>query len=117
ALALMAWRAPQTDKLRAVQFLAVLPTGALLMATGGDDLPVLALLLLALVLARQRRPVGSGLAVAVAAATKQTAWILVPFLVATVLARLGRRSAAALAGAAAAVAIPIIAVFVAWNPG
>src|SRR5439155_11075931 len=67
------------DRLRAFQVLAVLPTGALLMATGGDDLPVLALMLLTLVLADEGRPAGAGVALGVAAAMKPTAWILVPF--------------------------------------
>ena len=110
-------RSPASNRLRAFQWLVVLPTGALLMATGGDDLPVLALMLLAVVLAGQERPVGAGIALGIAAATKQTAWILVPFLVATVALANGRRTAAKLAGAAAAVVLPVIATFTAWNPG
>src|SRR5439155_23882821 len=110
-------RSPASNRLRAFQWLFFLPTGALLMATGGDDLPVLALMLLAVVLARQERPVGAGIALGIAAATKQTAWILVPFLVAAMAPVNDRRTATKLAGAAAAVVLPVIAVFTAWNPG
>lgn len=117
AVAIAASRSPVEPKLRAFQLLVVMPTGALLMATGGDDLPVLALLLLALVLARQQRPLAAGIALGLAAATKQTAWILVPFLVAAVALASDRRMAAKLAGVAAAVAVPVIGVFAAWNPG
>ena len=87
------------------------------MATGGDDLPVLALMLLAVVLAGQERPVGAGIALGIAAATKQTAWILVPFLVAAMAQANDRRTAAKLAGAAAAVVLPVVGAFAAWNPG
>src|SRR5947207_2373562 len=86
-----------------------------LWSTGGDDLPVRGLMLLAVVLAGQERPVGAGIALGIAAATKQTAWILVPFLVAAVALANDRRTAAKLAGAAAAVVLPVIAAFAAWN--
>ena len=115
--ALSTSRSPAGARLVAFQLLALLPTGALLMATGGDDLPVLALLLLALVLAGQEHPVEAGVAMGLAAATKQTAWILLPFLVVAVASTEGRRAAAKLAGSAAAIALPVIAVFAAWNPG
>jgi glycosyl transferase family 87 len=116
ALALARWRAPAATKVRATQFLAVLPTGALLMATGGDDLPVLALLLLALVLAVERRPAGSGIALGVALAMKQTAWIVLPFLAVAILKGQGRRSVVRFGCAVAAIALPVIAAFVAWDP-
>jgi glycosyl transferase family 87 len=115
-LALRRWRTRVESKLRAFQVLAVLPTGALLMATGGDDMPVLALMLLTLVLAAEGSLVPAGIALGFAMATKQTAWVLVPFIgVATVL-RYGRR-AWLFGAAAAAVCIPVVVAFVAWNPG
>lgn len=64
-------------KWRALQFLVVLPTGALPMVTGGDDLPVLALLLLGLVLVQRRQPVLAGVAMGVAGVLKWTAWPLI----------------------------------------
>jgi hypothetical protein len=99
-------------RLFAFQFLAVLPTGALPMATGGDDIPVLALVLLGLVLLRDARTTGSGLAMGASIALKQTALLVLPFVV--VAAPRGRRLRA-LAGAAA-IALPVTAVFAAWNP-
>lgn len=104
-------------RLRAVQVLAVLPTGALLMATGGDDLPVLALMLLALVLARDQRWMPAGIALGLALATKQTAWLLLPFLSAALMMEHGGRAARRFGVAAAAVVLPIIGVFVVWDPG
>jgi len=115
--ALAVARSPASTRLRALQWLVVLPTGALLMATGGDDLPVLALMLLAVVLAGQDRPVAAGIALGVAAATKQTAWILIPFLVVAIARTDGRRVAGKLAAAGAVVAVPVIATFALWNPG
>ncbi|SBT49649.1 glycosyltransferase 87 family protein [Micromonospora auratinigra] len=63
-----------TAVLRAVQAATVLPVCALTLATGGDDLPVLALCLLALALAAAGRPGRAGLAVGAAGALKLFAW-------------------------------------------
>lgn len=97
--------------------LAVLPTGALSMATGGDDLPVLALMLLSLVLADEGRPWASGAVAGAAAAMKQTAWILLPFLVLAARDRQGRRAWATVSLSAAAVATAAVVPFAAWDPG
>jgi hypothetical protein len=59
---------------RGLQVATVLPLCALTLATGGDDLPVLALCLLALALAATGRLGWSGLAVGVAASLKLFAW-------------------------------------------
>lgn len=68
----------------ALQSMTVLPTAALPLATGGDDLPVAALMLLGLVLLQRRRPLWAGIALGVAASMKITAWPLaaLAFLVA-----------------------------------
>lgn len=98
-------------RLLAFQVLAVLPTGALLLATGGDDVPVLAAVLLSLVFLRDRRPIASGVVLGVAAAMKQTAWIVLPFVVLAA----PRGSRARALSASAAVAVPVIVPFVLWN--
>jgi glycosyl transferase family 87 len=67
---------------RAVQAATVLPVCALTLATGGDDLPVLALCLLALVLAAEDRFGWSGVSVGAAAACKLFAFPVVAVLVA-----------------------------------
>ena len=72
--ALWNWRVPVERRLLAFQVLIVLPTGALSLATGGDDLPVLALCLLALVLLERGQPFASAWAIAAAALLKLTAW-------------------------------------------
>lgn len=67
---------PRDRKLRVFQFFTVLPCAALPLATGGDDMPVVAFLLLAIALAQRRRPGWSGIALGVASAMKFTAWPL-----------------------------------------
>ena len=50
------------------------------MVTGGDDLPVIALMVLGLALATRRRPISSGLAMGLAGTLKFTAWPLLLLL-------------------------------------
>jgi hypothetical protein len=76
ALALGLCRGPSGPRVLTLQAMTVLPTAALPLATGGDDVPVAALMLLGLVLLQRRRPLGSGVAIGVAAAMKITAWPL-----------------------------------------
>ncbi|MHB1987089.1 MAG: glycosyltransferase 87 family protein [Acidimicrobiales bacterium] len=78
-VALALWLAPASSRRRwrAFQFFLVLPTGALPIVTGGDDLPVLGLLLLGLVMVSRRRPVTAGLIMGIAGTLKWTAWPLV----------------------------------------
>jgi hypothetical protein len=112
-LALRMWRAPPGSRLLAFQLLVTLPTGALFMATGGDDLPVLAAILLCLVLAQRRRAGWAGVTAGAAIAMKQFAWPLLPFLVLSGHDRSGRRRLLAGAGA---VALPVILPFFLWGP-
>jgi hypothetical protein len=62
------------------QVLFALPTGALLLATGGVDIPVLALLLTTFVLAQRGGTVSAGLVGGLALATKQTSLLVLPFV-------------------------------------
>jgi hypothetical protein len=75
------WRMkPRTDaRIRAFQVLTALPTAALPLATGGDDMPVAALMLLGLCALQRRRPFLAGLALGAASSLKFTAWPLVVF--------------------------------------
>jgi hypothetical protein len=57
-----------------LQAVTVLPLAALTLATGGDDVPVLAFSLLACVLCVRHRWILAGLAIGGAAALKLTAW-------------------------------------------
>ncbi|GIE32041.1 hypothetical protein Ait01nite_050860 [Actinoplanes italicus] len=66
---------------RAMQAATVLPVTALTLATGGDDIPVLGLCLLALALAATNRPGWAGVAVGAAAACKLFALPVVAVLV------------------------------------
>lgn len=77
-----------SDRLiRGVQAATVLPICALTIATGGDDLPVLGICLLALALAARERYVAAGLAIGVAGALKLFAWPVAIVLLALVIAR------------------------------
>lgn len=85
--------------LRALQAVTVLPLAALTLATGGDDVPVLAFSLLACVLCVRRRWVLAGLAIGCAATLKLTAWPVLVILGIVVFVR-ARRSLPSYAAAA-----------------
>ncbi len=89
---------------RALQVATVLPLCALTLATGGDDLPVLALCLLALACCAAGRFGPAGLAVGAAAALKLFAWPVLVVLF--VLALVHRRAPVFLSGA---VGLPLLA--------
>ncbi|MFI7025849.1 glycosyltransferase family 87 protein [Micromonospora sp. NPDC049900] len=97
--------------LRGVQAATVLPVCALTLATGGDDLPVLALCLLALALAATDRPGWSGIAVGLAGALKLFAWPVAAVLIIWGLTRrAGLRVAAGALGLPAAALLPTLLV-------
>jgi hypothetical protein len=73
-LALGLLRASKEKKLRIAQVLMALPTGALFLSTGGDDMPILALLLLGVVFLQRRSNYLAGVSFGLAAAMKLTAW-------------------------------------------
>ncbi|WP_306215826.1 glycosyltransferase 87 family protein [Actinoplanes sp. RD1] len=79
--ALVAALALVGPQVRALQFATVLPICALTLATGGDDLPVLALCLLALACCATGRYAAAGLAVGAAAALKLFAFPVLAVLV------------------------------------
>lgn len=113
-------RGPTAPRLLTLQTMTVLPTTALPLVTGGDDVPIVALLLLGVVLLQRRRPLAGGLALGVAAAMKLTAWPLamLAFLVAR--DRHGERSRRArllcIAGVVAVVAPTVLPSVVANVP-
>jgi hypothetical protein len=67
-------RARGDRKIRVAQVLLALPTGALFLSTGGDDMPILALLLLGVVALQRRQSNLAGISFGLAAAMKLTAW-------------------------------------------
>ncbi len=98
---------PAPRLVRALQVVAVLPVCALTLATGGDDLPVLALCLLAFALAATGRMGGAGVAAGAAAALKLFAWPVVLVLAVHAATR-GRRKLGGFA--IGAVGVPLITV-------
>jgi len=108
---------PRTDaRVRALQALTVLPTAALPLATGGDDMPVAALMLLGLVALQRRRPVLAGLALGAASSLKFTAWPLVFFALWAAYDLHRKRAAARYALGVAAVVVPVVVPVALRNP-
>lgn len=110
-IALALCRGPTGPRVLTLQAMTVLPTAALPLATGGDDLPVAALLLLGLVLMQRRIPLGAGVAIGIAASMKITAWPLA--LIAALGARdrngrTGRRPSLMLVAGTLGVMVPAI---------
>ena len=91
-LALALLRAPRERKILVAMVLLALPTGALFLSTGGDDMPILALLLLGVAFLQRRSNYLAGVSFAVAAAMKLTAWPLVAGSLLVARSREGRRA-------------------------
>lgn len=109
-------RAPSEPKIRTLQVLTVLPTAALLLSTGGDDMPVVAFLLLAMVLAQRRRPGWSGIVLGIVSAMKFTAWPLAALALFAARDVAGRRTPGRMALGMLLVAGPVVAPFLILNP-
>ncbi len=101
---------PSRRRWRLFQVVVVLPSGALPMVTGGDDLPVIALMVLGLALATRRRPISSGLAVGLAGTLKFTAWPLLALLTLGEWDKQGRRAVLRYSVAILAVVIPVLGI-------
>ncbi|MGY0230309.1 glycosyltransferase family 87 protein [Longispora urticae] len=100
--------AARSGRVRALQAVTVLPVAALTLATGGDDLPVLALTLLGLAYLARGRDTATGVVLGLAAALKLFAW---PVAAVVLIARLlTRRSTGAGIGKLAGpmIAIPVL---------
>jgi hypothetical protein len=91
-------RSSHASRVRTFQVLFALPTGALLLATGGVDIPVLALLLTTFVLAQRGETVGAGFVGGLALATKQTSLLVLPFAALAISNGSARRRSVATAG-------------------
>ncbi|MGP0029346.1 MAG: glycosyltransferase 87 family protein, partial [Acidimicrobiales bacterium] len=103
-------------KMRAVQVIAILPTAALPLATGGDDMPVVAFLLLAMVLAQRRQPFASGIVLGVVSAMKFTAWPLAALALFAARDRQGARRPGRMLLGMLVVAVPVIVPFALRGP-
>jgi hypothetical protein len=116
AAGLLLARAPPDRVLRAAQVLFVLPTGALFVAGGGDDLPILGFMFLGLAALVVRRPVTSAITFGLAMAMKLTAWplaLLSLFVVREIDGMRGVRRA----GVIMAVIVGVFVVpFAVWDP-
>ncbi len=116
AIALYLCRADGKRKIRALQALVILPLASLPLATGGDDIPVVAFLLLAMVLAQRRHPFASGVAFGIASAMKFTAWPLAALALFAARGRNGERKPIPMAAGLLLVAVPAIFPFALRGP-
>ena len=114
-LALALCRAPTERKVRTMQVLAVLPTAALPLATGGDDMPIVAILLLGMVLAQRRQPFASGLVLGVVSAMKFTAWPLAALALFAARDKDGRRQPLRMLLGMLVVIGPVVLPYLVWN--
>lgn len=94
--------------IRALQAATVLPVCALTLATGGDDMPVLALTLLGLAYLATGRSTSAGVTVGVAAALKLLAWPVALVLLVVALVTRRRGMALALVGIPVLTALPSV---------
>ncbi len=116
AVALYLCRADGRRKMRAVQALIILPVASLPLATGGDDIPVVAFLLLAVVLAQRQRPFASGIVFGIASAMKFTAWPLAALALFAARGRKGERRPFSMLAGMIVVAVPTIFPFALRGP-
>jgi hypothetical protein len=116
AVALYLCRADKRRKMRALQALVILPLASLPLATGGDDIPVVAFLLLAIVLAQRRRPFASGVVFGIASAMKFTAWPLAALALFAARGRNGERRPLLMLAGMVVVAVPTIFPFALRGP-
>jgi hypothetical protein len=116
AFALYLCRADGRRKIRALQALVILPLASLPLATGGDDIPVVAFLLLAVVLAQRRQPFASGLVFGIASAMKFTAWPLAALGLFAARGRNGERRPISMLAGMLVVAVPTIFPFALRGP-
>jgi hypothetical protein len=116
-VAFMVHRWRRRPSVRGLQLLAVTPLLALPIATGGDDVPVLALLVLGFVLAERRAVTLAGLSIGLAAAMKLTAWPVLVVVALALFVSLGRRTVARFLGSAALVVAALVVPFAVADPG
>lgn len=114
--ALAFWRRWSEPEWRVLQVMTALPTAALALATGGDDIPVLALMLLGAILLARRRPVWAGCALAAAASLKLTAWPMAVLAVFVAYDRRGRRAGGRIVAVMAGILAPVVLSGVAQGP-
>lgn len=109
-------RAPPDRALRAVQVMCVLPTGAIFIAGGGDDLPVLAISLVSVAAVAHRRVLTSSAAFGLAMAMKLTAWPLAALSLFIVRDSEGRRATRRMAAIMAGIVAVFVVPFAVWDP-
>jgi hypothetical protein len=109
-------RASRAQKIRVAQVMLALPTGALFLATGGDDMPILALSLLGVAALQRRSNYVAGVSFGLAAAMKLTAWPMAIGALLVARERDGRSAWTKVAAIITAIVVISIAPFVLHAP-
>ncbi len=117
AFALALLRTSRENKVRIIQILLALPTGALFLSTGGDDMPILALMLLGVAGLQRRSTYVAGVSIGLAAAMKLTAWPLAAGALLVARTHEGRSGARRIAIIIATIVLVTVIPFAAKNPG
>lgn len=115
-LALGMLRASRAKKIRVAQVMLALPTGALFLSTGGDDMPILALSLLGVAALQRRSNYVAGVSLGVAAAMKLTAWPVVAGSLLVARGRDGRREWRRIAALVVAIVAVTVVPFIVKAP-
>ena len=113
AVALTLCRANGRRKIRALQALIILPLASLPLATGGDDIPVVACLAAGRGAGAAARPFASGIVFGIASAMKFTAWPVAALALFAARGRKGERRPLTMLAGMIVVAVPTIFPFVA----
>ncbi len=117
ALALGLLRLERDRKLRVAQILIALPTGALFLSTGGDDMPILALSLLGVAALQRRSNYVAGISLGLASAMKLTAWPVAAGALLVARNSQGRSGARRIAALVTAIVAVTVIPFALKNPG
>lgn len=115
-LALGIYKGDRDKKMRTLQVLTVLPVAALPLATGGDDMPIVAFLLLAMVLAQRRYPGMSGLVLGIVCSMKFTAWPLAALALFAARDKQDRRRPIRMLLGMVVVGVPVLVPFILKGP-
>ena len=107
---------PRRHRLTVAMPLVVLPPAALLAATGGDDLAVLAALAVALAATADERWIAAGVAFGIAVGMKQTSWLPAAVVVIWLWRRYGSSAALKVASVAGGIALAAMLPFIVDDP-
>ncbi|NNN22252.1 MAG: DUF2029 domain-containing protein [Acidimicrobiales bacterium] len=115
-ISLLILKGSREIRFRAALVTCVLPTASLPLVTGGDDLPVIGLMVLGATLLSQKRIYLSGIVIGAAFTMKLTAWPILLLLLFVARDKNGKRAGVKVGLVSLVIALPVIASAVIGNP-